>query len=354
MANMDVGTPRFYCDYINYLMSRGEVQNGNFDVYSAGGTQLAVATGSEAELFDMRPLNQVTFATTGGRQNHVNITLDLRTSGLKIDFVAILNHNMHPANGKFRISHADTGAEANIQAVDFGSATAMANVTEAVGVESISNNIVTPDDTDSWGRGHTIVTFDEVDPQFVGIQFEGSRNAGDTGAGDYFDDAINLAIGCILVGQYYDMPHSPDMTLKRSIAFDAVDVNESLGGQRYSTMTNHGRQVITNSNKSPFVTYYNDFGAYGGRMSYELAFSYLNSTDVMPNNYNEPQGADEAVVEDLWNRTNGRHIPFIFTQDKTSTDYSDYLFARFGQDSLDMGQVAHKLWNIQMKIDEEF
>ena len=32
MANMNVKTPRFYVDTINYLLSRGVAQNGEFDV----------------------------------------------------------------------------------------------------------------------------------------------------------------------------------------------------------------------------------------------------------------------------------------------------------------------------------
>ena len=61
MANMNIRTPRFYIDYIQYLLSRGVAQNGNFDVVATGGSG-ATATrglqsGTEAELFDGKPLN---------------------------------------------------------------------------------------------------------------------------------------------------------------------------------------------------------------------------------------------------------------------------------------------------------
>ncbi len=74
----------------------------------------------------------------------------------------------------------------------------------------------------------------------------------------------------------------------------------------------------------------------------------------MPTKYNEFQPNEEAIIEDLWNKTNGRHTPFIFTQDGTSSDYSDYLFARFKQDKLDMTQVAPDVFNVSMRIEEEF
>ena len=74
----------------------------------------------------------------------------------------------------------------------------------------------------------------------------------------------------------------------------------------------------------------------------------------MPSTYNIQTQADDTVVTDIWNYTHGGHIPFVFTQDGTSTDESDYLFARFGQNSLDMTQVAPDVFNVAMRIEEEF
>ena len=439
MANVNIRTPRFYCDYINFLDSR-DVAGGHYGI-ETGTNQINfvnTAIDSVAELYDMKPLNQVEFNTTGDTDGTVNLWLDLKTSGFRVDFVAILNHNMHSADAKVRVSNSDTLSSvksvdhqqtitvdsltpgntawqtnqthgATAQFVTSGSGTGMtcSIVTTAdtgvatftivtggvgyavddtvtfrdpgntintavltiatassntfptlisrLGVEAVSNNLAQSDDTDSWGRGHTIIEFSESNARYWGIQFEGMNSQTNLGANNgTFDGSTNLKIGCILLGQYYDMPNSPDLSVKRSIKFDGVNTQESLGGQRYATMTNSGRQNISGSNKSPFHTYYNTFGAYGGRMTYDMKFSYLASTDVMPNNYYEFQNTDEAVVEDVWNKTNGRHIPFIFTQNSGSTDYSDYLFARFAQNSLDMTQVAPDVFDVSMKIEEEF
>ena len=63
--------------------------------------------GSEIELFDMKPYNQVTFdtsANTTKRQDHVVITLDVMgENASKKSFVAILNHNLKSAGGKIHI-----------------------------------------------------------------------------------------------------------------------------------------------------------------------------------------------------------------------------------------------------------
>ena len=197
----------------------------------------------------------------------------------------------------------------------------------------------------------TITAAGYADGGRVGLEFGGTDSGN-------FDDSSdnNLSIGCIIIGEYYDMPVSPDLSVKRSIKFDKQNVQESLGGQRFSTMPSYGKGYLSASNKSPFHTYTGngERGVYGGRISYDIKFSYLNSSDVMPTTYDIQNQADDTVVSDIWNYTHGGHIPFIFTQDGSSHDETDYLFARFAQDSLSMTQVAPDVFSIAMKIEEEF
>ena len=113
MANLDIRTPRFYVDYINFLHTRDSA-GAHYGVETAntGGQQIAISSGNIAELYDMRPLNQVEFNTTqNSGQDHVNLWFDLKTSGFRVDFVAILNHNMHKADAKVRISASETLSE---------------------------------------------------------------------------------------------------------------------------------------------------------------------------------------------------------------------------------------------------
>ena len=96
MANMNIRTPRFYTDQISYLLSRGVAQDGNFDVTAthAGNTFMGTfTTGSEPELFDMRPLNKCTFDTSADTDGHVLITIDTQSATFKKSYIAILNHN---------------------------------------------------------------------------------------------------------------------------------------------------------------------------------------------------------------------------------------------------------------------
>ena len=370
MANMNVRTPRFYVDTINYVMSRGVAQDGEFDVLAtnAGAYQIGLQTGTEAELFDMKPLNKCTFDTSADTDGHVMITIDLGAAGhmYKTSYIAILNHNLKNAVGKIRIFAGDQSTDitavdgANVDKADITSNgwTDM-NTAEVVNADTVTvasdelSVVIEPAD-----QGSTIIKFDEIALRYWCIQFEGNTtNTGNATNGTW--GGTDLYVGGIMIGEYYDMPHAPDLNVKRSIMFDKVKIQESVGGQRYSNMTSFGRQSqeIDDITHSPFSTSSYFYTGYGGRIAYDMNFSYLNSTDIMPNEYKSLQYSDDAVIEDVWNKTNGPHLPFIFSIDKDSEGAdaeSEHLFARFAQDSLEMTQVALDTFNISMRIEEEF
>ena len=369
MANQNIRTPRFYTDITNFLMNRGSSASSLIDVKSTGGSDpnmiRGIQTGSEAELFDMRPLNKVDFDTSGDPDSHVLIVLD--TSNFKKSYIAILNHNLNSAKGKIRIFAGDTLTEAD-DVNGSGAATAdidwsAVNVEEVVNADtitsmsghgSIANNtsIVVEPATD----GSTIFKFDETSLRYWGIQFEGADGSAGAETDDLFDTSTDLFVGCIMIGEYYDMPHAPDLAVKRSIIYDHVDVQESLGGQRFGNMVSKGRTGTTTT-KSPFNNASYNNKVYGGRLAFDMSFSYLSSTDLMPDRYHDSNLTDDAVVEDVWNKTNGPQLPFIFSIDKDSEGHSaesEHIFARFAQKSLSMTQVANTVWDISMRIEEEF
>jgi len=340
MANMNISTPRFYPDIVNFLMSRGLGQDGNFDVIT-GSNLIGVQTGSEAELFDMRPLNKVDFNTSAATSDHVLVNIDTQSTSTKKSFVAILNHNMASADAKVLIKASNT--ESHVQAVNMGSATSMVNPAQVVNADAIGSSIVIPD-----SDGSTIVRFDESALRYWGIQFEG--NSSNTFS------STDLFVGCILIGEYYDMPHAPDLNVTRMISYNRLnDLQESHGGQRFSNLKSYGRTAESTS-KSPFTTASNGYDSQGGRLIYDMNFSFINSTDLMPNEY-DIIADDDNFVDDVWNKTNGNHIPFIFSIDKSSEGdnaESEHIFGRFANNSLDMAQVAPNVFNVSLTVEEEF
>ncbi len=347
MANQDIAIPKFYPDIINHLMATGTAQDGNFDLISGTDLITTINTGSEAELFDMNPLNQVVFETSASsttRADHVLLNIDT-TGDYKIDFVAILNHNLSSCDGQFRICHSNTEANVDSSAeIEDGTATKANNVTQVLNANSITQNLVNPNQD-----GSTIVSFDASDDQYWALQFEGSNS-------NNFDATNDLKIGCVIIGESYTMPHAPDLNIKRSIIYDGVNMQESLGGQRYTVSTQTGKQFIDAQNRSPFTLAGTKSRVYNGRLSYEFTTSFLNSSDVMPNYWsghvaNTPE---DTIIGDLFNRTLGNRLPFIFQVDSTSTGASDFIYSRFVDNSVEMTQVANKMFNINFKIEEEF
>ena len=345
MANMNIRKPRFYIDRVNYLLTRG-ITNNQFYLNSGSGLLSTIMnSGTVSELFDMRPLNQVKFNTANNSTDHILLSADQNFGSYKTNFIAILNHNMFSAKARVKIASSDT--EGHVQAIDMGSATSITNVEQILNSDGISSNVITPD-----ADGHTIFTFDDFTDTYIGIQFEGTNS-------DAFDTSNNLVIGCILFGEYYDMPQSPDLNVKRDIVFDKQNLQESMGGQKYSNLSSYGKRYISATNKSPFHTYTGneDRGVYGGRITYDMNFSYLDSNKVMPSTYHIQNQSDDTVISDVWHYTHGSHIPFIFTQDcdsKGNNAESDYIFARFAQSGLSMSQIAPDVFNMSFKIEEEF
>ena len=354
MANMEVKTPKFFTDHINFLMSTGTAQNGNFDVVSGTNLLSTFNLGSEAEFFDMRPMNQIQIETSADsitRAKHVLLNVDLNSNSFNCDYIAILNHNMNSSEAKLRVKSSNT--ESDVNSADMSGGTSISGVSEVVNADDISSNVIKPG-TD----GSTIFTFTSSNNRYWGLQFEGKNGEGGITATDgSFDDTSDLKIGCILIGESYTMPQSPDLTLTRTVMYDGINIQQSLGGQKYANATHIGRRFQNARSKSPFATATFASGIYGGRLMYDLNFSFINNTDLMPAEYDTEDADQDTVISDVWNRTKGNLIPFIFSSDSSDTGNNaerSYIFARFDQESLDMQQVAVNVFNTSMRIAEEF
>ena len=359
MANQNIRIPRFYPDLISYHRARGS-SIGTVAATNAGTYKIGVQSGSAAELFDLRPLNQVTFDTSADTDGHVLVNVNFTTASYKQTYIAILNHNLATAVGKIRIFAGDEdddhtaidGANADTGDITWANDT-LTEVVNADTTTAASNDksvVIEP-----ASDGTTIVIFPEQDLRYWAIQFEG--NTTNTGvATDGTWGSTDLAVGGIMMGEHFSMPNSPDLSVQKSIMYDNVDIQESLGGQRYSNATSFGRTASSTS-KSPFALGTYGQAMYGGRQAYDMSFSYLKSTDLIPAEYSVYQFADDTVVSDIWNLADGPARPFIFSIDNTSVGAnaeSEHMFARFAQNSLDMTQVALDTFNISMRIEEEF
>ena len=374
MANVEIKNPRFYCDLISSHIAKGITQNGEFDVNTSISNTQAIQAGSESELFDNRPLNQVSFDTSANTSNHVLIQIDTQFAGSndnegdRINYVSILNHNMKSADCKVRIFGGNEASD--IGALDGSNAdTSDINWSNQATTEIVNADTITPASdnksvvVEPAGDGSTLFTFNSSNMRYWAIQFEGTLSDSSAAANNgTFDTSTDLKIGCVQLGCFYDMPHSPDMTLARSIEYDQTKILKSIGGQKYGLATNIGK-FVSSTSRSPFLISSQSAGdsVFYGRKNYDMAFSYISDVDLIPAIYTHPffnnTSAQRTFIQDVWNVTLGNMLPFIFSVDNTSTGNnaeSELIFARFDSETLNMKQIAHKLYNIRLKIAEEF
>jgi len=352
MANQNIRTPRFYTDLINYHRARGSAIGSVTATNASNGFVGLPTSNNVGDLLDLRPLNQVTFDTSADTDGHVLFNFSFTTSSYKQTYVAILNHNLNSCDGRFKVFAGNVASDisaldgANAETGDINwssvSATEIVNADTIAASDSNKTVTVTP-----ASDGSTILTFNETNLRYWAIQFEG-----DTA----WDSSTDFKLGGVMIGEHFDMPQSPDLQLTRRIHYDKVDIQESLGGQRFANATSFGRTASSTS-KSPFSLGTYEQTTYGGRIIYDMNFSFLQASDLLPNETTVYQFANDSVISDAWNLTDGPHRPFIFSIDNTSTGSnaeSEHMFARFNQDSLDMQQVAPDVYNISLSIAEEF
>ena len=346
MAYQNVGTPRFWVNTTEYYDSLGMITDGTIKTY--GHMYLDPTTDR---------------IWRGGNLDGVNDTSTLifnrNVNGIYGDkcFLALLGHNLHSAVADYHIQSFGVSYDTYTDAV------------ELVNVNVYGDGIGLP-----RKDGFSITTFDGSSAQDGNTALSVKMRA----YGDAVYDATPR-VNSVIIGEYYDMPHSPDLNLKMTIEMDGVKTIQSKGG-------------ATLSNAS--YTKPADWGSMGawqlggasnlrnGRRVWDLSFSYLSDTDVFPINastgyenitssgYNTTADpVDINTNEDLfftnvlsgsdffsvvWNKTMGGHLPFIFQPDNNNNNPDQFAIARFDMNSLTYDQVANNVYNVKLKIRESW
>ena len=61
---------------------------------------------------------------------------------------------------------------------------------------------------------------------------------------------------------------------------------------------------------------------------------------------------DDSFVSQVWNKTCGGALSFIFQPDSENNNPDQFCIAKFDQDSLKVTQVAYKVYDFSIKIRE--
>ena len=240
-------------------------------------------------------------------------------------FIAILGHTL-----------SSDGYTASLQSDESN-----LSLTEIVNIGSDQNAIVP--EYDGW----SLATTDQLN--------------GKEQVADYFTETLTQ-IGSIILGRYFDMPHSPDLSLTMTREFGGTKTLETRGGNSLSNSFYNGSPNW--GDKKAWQLGDLDISV-GGRRVWNLSFSYLSDSAVFQDNPSEISAVDgigyklgddtDDFTSSVLKYTQGGQFPFIFQPNGGSSgnnSHDQFAICKFDMDSFQFKQVANSVYNINLKIRE--
>ena len=206
---------------------------------------------------------------------------------------------------------------------------------------------------------------------------------------------IDVRVCSLIFGNFYSMPNAANLSLTMNIEYGKTKELTSINGSSYSnTMWNKppnwgnlGAWELYSGWSAPEYYFSDQRLSRSGRRTWNLTFSYLDDSDLFgPNqslNYlrtDTNDGTDSGdiaadgtfnsniIIDDnffsqVWHRTNGGTIPFIFQPDSDgqfleynvwpgNNNPDQFAICRIAENSLKATQVAPNLYDISLKIEE--
>ena len=191
------------------------------------------------------------------------------------------------------------------------------------------------------------------------------------------DSSQDVKIGCVSLCSKWNPPHSPDLSLTMTRAYDGVDTVRTRGGATLSNAShtrggtywaNSYAWELTTTDRDQGTDFINEMERTLGRRIWNVNFSYIKDEDIMPktesmHGYETSLTAQsdfnlysQSFFSRVLNRIQGSHVPFIFQPNDTdpNTNPDQWAIARLTQDSLVLNQVANSVYDIAMNITESY
>ena len=173
-------------------------------------------------------------------------------------------------------------------------------------------------------------------------------------------------IGSIVIGNYWEAPHSVDMSTTLGYSMDGVNNSQSKGGNTLSNANFLRTPDWWNGGAWQMNT---DNNLRNSRRSWSLSFSMLSEDNVFPklaasNNlestYINTDDTENTLFDStdfftqVWNRTLGSHLEFILQVDKDDFNPDSFAICRFADNSLNITQTSPLTYQISLKIVESW
>ena len=215
MAYQNLGTSRFYVDIFSYLKAMGLVEYES-DTFNAGlnpSDQKSKVIDRAANTFDY-------YHFTLNKSIYLS---EIRNSTHNDSVVGFLGHNFSSLNlqPRLKVNLQDD----NDTQVDHSYGTS-GNYKEIINGDGRDN----VPDYDGFTLYRTEYSMENQDGLTENPFNEFTMRLGNK------DQAVSgtVKLGSIFIGTYYDMPHSPDLSLKLSYEYDGVKTQQTKGGATLS------------------------------------------------------------------------------------------------------------------------
>ena len=398
MSNQSVGTPRFYVDIIQFAgktkpqffinrpgQHQGQLINqwynsDEFDTYlgtnpSTGkikdGKIMALGLDVQTNLdIEKPPYNSDYYSYV------FSMPFDTRLFMKKQIYFAALGHNFKTTG----IKNLKYGF-GNLM-VSQGSAPDLYDLEE----HSLLNicNGGTVIDFDGFSIGYNEDGISEEDKTHLGLFFEYDSS--------WALDWDDLYIHKLSIGNFYDMPKSPNLSLTvENISDDKSSVNTISGNTITNSMgrikqwgdlpqwTLRDPYTGTTAFPSPRAGYGKETGEYK-RRGWNLSWSYMsdnslmganqllsnvaytttgyNSEDLHTNESGQLLAFDYDLMthdnffSQVWHKSLGGTLPFIFQPDNTNNSPDAFAICKIVENSLKITQSAYNVYDISLKIEE--
>ena len=233
-----------------------------------------------------------------------------------------------------------------------------------VDLNSITATPIIVPDTDGWSMIR-FNKFYEDDLELIRILIGG--HLGESELNQPFQ------LGDVSCGWTYEMPHSPELSLKLSYVNESIKTQTTRGGV---TLTDEGYgeppywlnkpQWMINDGSAPISNYRG--ASPNVRRIWDLSFSYLQDTDLLNENYNgksnrhfgllqsrtsvdgsQIMGIKDSFYSKVYHGSCGFKNPFIFQPNK---DVTEFAIVRIDGNSFTIDQVANNVYNVSLKLIE--
>ena len=375
MAYQNVATPRFIIDYFQWWRSLGILKAS--DMYNNGDILPVDEVAASNNVIGLSPEKQTivyNLASTNDLGFNFLYYMAYNKGLDDINIEGLIGHNMATTGGTFTFSYI--GSDDNRGVLKFNNDIQI-NCTksgeydqnmEAIhdgfsfcSVGGYTGNGILHNDTDIHSASHSS-PIKALEPNVRGLTLDNTNIVNGS-----------VKIGSLVLGRYYDMPHSPDLNLTMSREMDGAKRIRTRGGSdlvdhQYTKSPMWGDLAPWELN-NPLTDNYNQIHSKIGRRTWDLSFSYLQDSDVFPDtssltNYETAGYSDfdditentllesNSFYSQVIHKTNGGQLPFIFQPNKDNSNSDGFAICKFDMNSFQYEQVANGIYNVKLKIRE--